>query len=176
MTPLLRPLRSGDAAELAELLTRNRDFLTPWEPLRPESFFTPAGQEAVVADNLNRQEAGTMHCLVIMDETGALAGRINLNNIVRGPFQSASMGYWLSASAGGQGRATAAVAEMVRIAFTNLGLHRLEAGTIPENLRSQAVLRRNAFEQFGYAPSYLQIAGRYQDHLLFQRLAPQTAN
>jgi ribosomal-protein-alanine N-acetyltransferase len=72
--------------------------------------------------------------------------------------------------AGGRGLATASVAEMVSVGFHDEGLHRLEAGTIPENVRSQAVLLRNGFEQYGYAPRYLSIAGRWQDHLLFQRL------
>jgi ribosomal-protein-alanine N-acetyltransferase len=60
---------------------------------------------------------------------------------------------------------------MVAVGFDEQGLHRLEAGTIPENVRSQAVLLRNGFEQFGYAPRYLSIAGRWQDHLLFQILS-----
>lgn len=175
MSPYLRQLVADDAEALAELLQRNREFLAPWEPTRDESYFTVAGQRLAVADNLARQQADTAFCQVILDATGAVAGRINLNNIVRGPFQSASVGYWLSEHAGGRGLATAAVAEMVELAFTEIGLRRVEAGTIPNNLRSQAVLRNNGFEQFGYAPQYLQIAGRYQDHLLFQRLAAETA-
>ena len=85
-------------------------------------------------------------------------------------FQSASVGYWLAEDAGGRGLATAAVAEMVTVGFREEGLHRLEAGTIPGNVRSQDVLLRNGFEQYGYAPRYLSIAGRWQDQLLFQRL------
>ncbi len=170
MADHLRQLREDDSIALLQLQLRNREFLSPWEPQRPESFFSLVGQQAAVADSLARQSAGASFCQVILDEAGQVVGRINVNNIVRGPFQSASVGYWLSEHAGGQGLATAALAEMVEIAFAELHLHRLEAGTIPPNLRSQAVLARNQFVQFGCAPSYLQIAGRYQDHLLFQRL------
>jgi [ribosomal protein S5]-alanine N-acetyltransferase len=175
MGPILRQLVDDDAPALTELINRNRGFLAPWEPERPEWYFTLDGQQQVVADNLARQAAGTMACRVILDDGGAAVGRINLNNIVGGAFQSASVGYWLSEHAGGHGLATAAVAEITQIAFAELGLHRVEAGTIPNNLRSQAVLRKNGFVPFGYAPAYLQIAGRYTDHLLFQRLAPDTA-
>ena len=108
---------------------------------------------------------------MILDDDGEVVGRINLNNIVRGPFQSASMGYWLDEQATGRGLATMAAGELVALAFGNLELHRVEAGTLPTNLASQAVLLRNGFEQFGYAPRYLSIAGVYSDHLLFQRLA-----
>ena len=66
--------------------------------------------------------------------------------------------------------ATAAVAAIVRRAFDELGLHRIQAGTLVHNLGSQQVLLRNAFTRIGLAPAYLRIAGRWQDHLLFQRI------
>lgn len=165
-----RLLEPGDAPVLADLVTRNREFLAPWEPVRPEAYFTLDGQAKVIADSLERYAEGTQVPRVILDESEAVVGRINLNNVVRGAFQSASVGYWLAQEAGGRGLATAAVAHMVTVGFQLEGLHRLEAGTIPENVRSQAVLSRNGFVQFGHAPRYLSIAGRWQDHLLFQLL------
>ncbi|HEY3407000.1 MAG TPA: GNAT family protein [Propionicimonas sp.] len=167
----LRPLHIRDAERLAELVVRSRAFLEPWEPVRPESYFTVAGQRAAVAQSLKSASSGLMEPFVILDDDGEVVGRINLNNIVRGPFQSASMGYWLDQQATGRGLATLAAGELVALAFGGLGLHRVEAGTLPNNLASQAVLKRNGFEQFGYAPRYLAIAGVYSDHLLFQRLA-----
>jgi ribosomal-protein-alanine N-acetyltransferase len=167
----LRLLDIGDAERLAELVVRSRDFLAPWEPVRPESYFTVAGQREAVAQSLKARASGLVEPFVILDEDGLVAGRINLNNIVRGPFQSASMGYWLDQQATGRGLATMAAGELVDLAFGTLGLHRVEAGTLPHNHASQAVLLRNGFEQFGYAPRYLAIAGVYSDHVLFQRLA-----
>ena len=169
-----RLLELGDAEALAGLVARNREFLAPWEPARLETYFTLDGQVTVVTEALARYEDGGQLPRVILDETGAVVGRINLNTIVRGPFQSASVGYWLAQQAGGRGLASAAVAEMVTTGFRDLGLHRLEAGTIPENVRSQAVLLRNGFEQYGYAHRYLSIAGRWQDHLLFQRITEES--
>jgi ribosomal-protein-alanine N-acetyltransferase len=166
-----RLITPGDAALLADLVVGNREFLAPWEPVRPDSYFTYDGQAEAIAESLERYERGQQVPRVILDEAGAVVGRINLNNVVRGAFQSASVGYWLAEDAGGRGLATAAVAEMATVGFDEQGLHRLEAGTIPENVRSQAVLLRNGFEQFGYAPRYLSIAGRWQDHLLFQILS-----
>ncbi len=168
---MTRLLDVGDASVLADIVARNRDFLAPWEPTRQETYYTVSGQVDVITEALQRYEGGTQVPRVILDEVGVVVGRINLNNIVRGVFQSASVGYWLAEEAGGRGLATAAVAEMVAVGFQEEHLHRLEAGTVPENVRSQAVLRRNGFEQYGYAPRYLSIAGRWQDHLLFQRLA-----
>lgn len=165
-----RLITPADATVLAQLVADNRDYLAPWEPIRPDDYFTVDGQRQVVSESLKRYEEGLQLPHVILDEDGAVVGRINLNNIVRGPFLSASLGYWLAEGASGRGLAKAAVAEMVAVGFHEEGLHRLEAGTIPENHRSQAVLRGNGFEQYGYARHYLSIDGRWQDHLLFQLL------
>lgn len=167
----IRLVQPSDADVLTRLVVENRTFLAPWEPVRGEEYFTLAGQRDGIEEALVRHAAGLVVPYVILDDSRAVVGRINLNNVVRGAFQSASVGYWLAEAAGGRGLATSAVAAVVAEAFGALGLHRLEAGTIPDNVRSQAVLTRNAFEQFGYAPHYLSIAGRWQDHLLFQRIA-----
>ena len=91
---------------------------------------------------------------------------------MRGAFQSAHLGYWVSEDRTGRGVATAAVAATVDLAFGPCGLHRLQAATLVHNLGSQRVLQRNRFTLIGLAPRYLQIAGRRQDHLLFQRVVP----
>ena len=163
----LRPLALSDVAELTELVQRNRAFLGPWEPARDDSSFTEGAQESEVRLLLEAKEAGVKEAFVIEDD-GAFAGRITLNNIVRGPFQSSSVGYWVDSERGGRGIATTALGVLVRLAFDELGLHRLEAGTLVHNVRSQRVLKANGFEQFGAAPRYLCIDGEWQDHLLFQ--------
>jgi [ribosomal protein S5]-alanine N-acetyltransferase len=104
----------------------------------------------------------------ILDSAGRLVGRININGITRGAFQSASIGYWVSHSHNGRGLASAAVAEVIDIAFKGLGLHRLQAETLLNNVASQRVLIRNGFRPFAVAPSYLKIAGEWQDFVLFQ--------
>jgi [ribosomal protein S5]-alanine N-acetyltransferase len=163
-----RLVRFSDAPVLTELLRRNRDFLAPWNPVRPEQFFTVAGQRAGIEAVLNEHRQGTRLPQVILTEDGQVAGRITLNEIVRGPFQSCRMGYWVAAEHNGRGLATGAVQEIIRVAFEELGLHRIEAGTLLHNVRSQRVLERNGFVRFGVAPAYLNIAGRWQDHAMYQ--------
>ena len=63
----------------------------------------------------------------------------------------------------------------MRLAFHELGLHRLQADTLVHNAASQRVLARNGFTRIGLAPRYLRIAGRWQDHVLHQRLAEHWA-
>src|SRR5256885_10896646 len=70
----------GDVPALTELVRANRDFLAPWEPARNESYFTAAGQRAVVRDALARHGQGSVLPHVILDESGRVAGRITLND------------------------------------------------------------------------------------------------
>ena len=90
-----RLLTIDDVPAVAELYRVNRDFLAPWEPIRPDDYYTVAGQRAAVQGALLRNAEGTAHPRVIVNEAGAVAGRINLSDIVRGPFQSANLGYWV---------------------------------------------------------------------------------
>jgi ribosomal-protein-alanine N-acetyltransferase len=165
-----RLLSLDDVPEMTELLKTNREFLAPWVPIRPEAFFTVEGQRAVTLDALRQYEAGSMVPHVILDEAGRVAGRITLNEIVRGPFLSCRVGYWVGADVNGRGLGSAALANVKRVAFAELGLHRIEAGTLVHNERSQRVLQRNGFVRIGLAPNYLSIAGQWQDHVLFQVL------
>ncbi len=163
-----------DSAALAELVRVNREFLAPWDVAHDEDYFTADGQLARIADALARHAQGTMLPHVILTETGVVAGRINLNDIVRGAFWSCHLGYWLNQADNGRGLATAAVREIIDVAFGELGLHRIQAGTLPNNVRSQRVLERNGFTRIGLAPDYLRIAGGWQDHVLFQLVNPDS--
>lgn len=161
-------LAEDHAAALAAAYDRNRDHLAPWDPVRPRAFFSPAGQAADVVARLDvvRRGLGASWVLVHGDD---VVGRVNLNNIVRGVFQSSSVGYWVDGEHVGRGLATALVTHAADRAV-ELGLHRLEAGTLVHNAASQAVLRRCGFAEFGRAPAYLFISGAWQDHVLFQRI------
>ncbi|MGW4498971.1 GNAT family N-acetyltransferase [Micromonospora sp. NPDC004336] len=172
---ITRLVTPEDAPALAELLRANREFLAPWEPIRSDDYFTADGQRAVIAADLQQYEQGAKLPHVILDHSGRTIGRITLNGIVRGPFQSCAMGYWVSASHNGQGFATRAVREIVRVAFEELGLHRVQAETLLHNAGSQRVLERNGFVRFGMAPEYLNIAGRWQDHAMYQLVKPLPA-
>jgi ribosomal-protein-alanine N-acetyltransferase len=166
-----RLITLNDAPVLTTLVRANREFLAPWEPLREETYFTEAGQRAAIGAALAEHEHGRGLPYVITGRDGAVVGRVNLNNIVRGAFQSASLGYWIAEAATGRGITTAAVRDIVRVAFTELGLHRIQADTLEHNVASQRVLERNGFVRIGHAPRYLKIAGRWQDFILHHLLA-----
>ena len=157
---MIRRLTTADAEELGALLVANREFLAPFEPVRPERFFTPVGQAERIAEHAN--------LFAILDDE-AIAGTIAISNVVHGAFCSATLGYWVDRARNGRGLASAAVDAALATAFGQLGLHRLEAGTLVDNVGSQRVLERNGFTRIGVAPHYLHIGGAWRDHVLFQR-------
>jgi ribosomal-protein-alanine N-acetyltransferase len=174
VTVWVRLAKVEDTDELAALLQANRAFLEPWEPSRADSWFTADNQQERLTESLARNADGLEYPGMIMVDD-RIAGRVNLNNIVHGAVRSADLGYWVGQADTGRGVATAAVGHMLKVAFDKLRLHRVQAGTLLNNAASQRVLERNGFTRIGVAPNYLKIAGRWRDHLLFQRLAEPVA-
>jgi ribosomal-protein-alanine N-acetyltransferase len=172
MQPVTRPLDLADVPGLVALYSENRQFLAPWQPIRSDAYFTEPGQREAVELALTQKATGSAVPLAIVDRSGVLAGTLTLASIIRGAFQSCSVGYWLAERAQGQGLATDALREAADLAFGELRLHRVQAETLTHNARSQRVLQRVGFEQYGVAPSYMHIAGRWQDNVLYQLLTP----
>ncbi|NUQ89580.1 MAG: GNAT family N-acetyltransferase [Glycomyces artemisiae] len=167
----IRPVHLSDAAAVAELRRENRDHLAPWEPLRSDEHFTERGTAEAIANAIAGAEIGTGRSLVILDD-GRITGQIQLNSIIPGAFQSCSIAYWVDKRANGKGIATEAVRLAKGVAFGELGLHRIQGETLVHNTGSQKVLERNGFVRYGLAPSYLKLAGRWQDHALYQVINP----
>ncbi|WP_313814920.1 GNAT family protein [Glutamicibacter sp.] len=165
----LRLLQRSDAAELAAAYLSNKEHLAQWEPIRPAEYFTKQWQERDLESRLELYQQELAYPLALF-EHDSIIGRFTLTGITRGPFQNASLGYWMDADYCGRGLATATVREICAIAGTELGLHRIEASTLLHNIGSQRVLLNSGFQLIGTAPRYLKIAGRWQDHHLYQRI------
>ena len=98
---------------------------------------------------------------------GSLAGQVTVSNVVRGAFQSASVGYWVDQAAAGRGVMPTALALVVDHCLTDVGLHRIEANIRPENGPSLRVVRKLGFREEGLHPRFLFIDGGWRDHLSF---------
>lgn len=164
----VRELIASDAVALQDAYARNKQHLAPWEPIRPDSFYTLEGQAADIAHRLEEQDGGRGATWVI-ERGSEIVGRVALSNVARGVFQSCSIGYWVDGAHTGRGLATRAVNAACGAARL-MGLHRVEAATILDNGPSQGVLERCGFHLIGVAPAYLFIAGSWRDHRLYQLL------
>ncbi len=166
---LLRPVTIADAPAFLEYYARNKGHLQPWEPVRPEDFYTLERQREILETHVRTAADGAMQAFAILpkDDPATLAGRIALDNIVRGVFQSATLGYSIDRAFTGKGLASEAVAGALAFAFDVLELHRVQAGTMISNAASQRVLLKNGFRHEGTALRYLNINGRWEDHHLY---------
>jgi len=164
----IRPLRIADAEAMAAAYQRNREHLAPWDPVRPEEFYTVQGQQVALQHQLALVETRQAAAWVLAYD-GDVVGRVNLNNIVLGVLRSGTLGYWVDHAHLRRGLAVAAVEHACAEALP-LGLHRVEAGTLVHNQVSQSVLLRAGFEHYGTAPKLLFVAGAWQDHQLYQRI------
>lgn len=165
----MRPVTFDDAEALARAYRRNRAHLAPWDPDRPEAFYTAEGQADRVRGHLEEMRVGRSAQWVLA-QGDEIVGHAALVNIVLGPARSAVLGYWIDAEQVGRGLASAATRHACEVADSRLGLHRVEAGTLLDNTASQRVLTKCGFQEYGVAPESLYINGAWRDHRLFQRI------
>ena len=165
----IRPLSLKDVDEYAKLVVENRFHTAPWDPIRPDFFYSRAGQQ----DQLRRDEDAWTHdagfAFAVLDRTAGdrIVGRVALGNVVRGSWQNATLGYWVAADAARRGHGTMAVQLVLRFAFEDAELHRVQPAIIPRNVASTALARRCGFRHEGTALRYLQIGGIWEDHDLY---------
>jgi len=167
----IRPITMDDSAAFAELLSEDRPFVTLWEPDEPDEYYTPQGQREFIAAVLRACEAQVTRAWAVIGG-GEPVGWIFLNNIIRGPLRSCSVGYWVAQRHGGKGYATAALRGALDVAFNELELHRVDAFARTDNERSCRMLDRAGFHRSGISRGHLHTGGKWHDEVFFQKLAP----
>ncbi|HEX3460139.1 MAG TPA: GNAT family N-acetyltransferase [Acidimicrobiales bacterium] len=146
-----------DADEFLAAVAASRALHRPWiePPDTPDRF----------ADYLERATGGDRASFLVRHaESGALVGYVNINNIVRGAFQSGYLGYAAFGAYAGRGLMTQGLGAVLDLAFGDLGLHRVEANIQPANRRSLGLVQRLGFEKEGTSPRYLMVDGDWRDH------------
>jgi ribosomal-protein-alanine N-acetyltransferase len=153
----LRSPERSDRAEFVALMRASRAFHRPWAtaPTDDEAF------EAYLVDSRRHDFEALLAC---RREDRAILGFFNLSHITRGSLQSAYLGYAVASVYAGQGYMREGIELVLREAFLNLRLHRIEANIQPGNHASIALARGAGFSREGFSPRYLKIGGRWRDH------------
>ena len=197
----IAPPSRSDYLAWSQLRSDSRAFLAPWEPIWISDALTRTGWRRRYRRIVEEWGAGTgyhFHIYIrpiagfgvkhqnnldnndktpgffdrVPDRAGTvLVGGITLSHVRRGAAQSGTIGYWIGKPYSNQGYMTDALRLMIRFAFEELGLHRLDAACLPNNKPSLALLRRVGFTEEGYARQYLKIGGAWEDHITFGLLA-----
>jgi ribosomal-protein-alanine N-acetyltransferase len=165
----LRQPVAADFEVWAKLRHDSRNFLVPWEPTwAPDELSKEAFRRRLRRYSQAARD-GTGHVFFVFDKkAGALVGGCQLSNIRQGVAQSAAtLGYWMGERYAGRGLMTDAVVTLTKYCLTKLGLHRIEAACLPDNIASRRVLAKAGFVEEGTARKYLKINGQWRDHLLF---------
>jgi ribosomal-protein-alanine N-acetyltransferase len=155
-------------AEIAlDYYLRNRLFLSEWEPVKSDEFFTVEYQTTLLNSDLINISNGNYLRLWIFkkDEENRAIGAISFNNIVRGAFLSCHLGYKIDKDEVKKGYITEAIRKGIDIIFNDFGLHRIEANIMPKNKASLRVVEKLGFYNEGLAYKYLKINGKWEDHI-----------
>jgi [ribosomal protein S5]-alanine N-acetyltransferase len=167
----LRPPQHTDFRAWTALRRESAGFLIQWEPVWSADHLTRrAFTNRVYWSERSVDDGTALPLFLIRREDATLLGAITLDNIRRGPAQAGTAGYWIGAPHARQGFMREAILALVHHAFTSIDLSRIEAACLPENTASRGLLEKTGFKYEGVAQSYLQIAGRWRNHVLYANL------
>lgn len=170
---ILRAPRTSDIGELRRLLRSNHAHLKPWNPLpRPgedPSSITEVSNQILRQRREWKSGRSFTFMLSAKSDPSRFIGKIALSGIMRGAMHGAYLGYWMDAEHQGKGLCTEAIGAVLDFAFGPAELHRVQAAIMPRNARSLRVIEKLGFRREGFAERYLNIAGRWEDHILFAR-------
>jgi len=165
----LRLLEERHAAAVYALVNQDRAFLRQWLPwvdaTRGEddtlSFIRSALQRFAANEGIT---AGIWN-------RGQFCGVVGTHK-VDWLNRRVEMGYWLGREFEGKGIVTDACRAVVKHAFTELDLHRVDIHCAEGNQKSAAVPRRLGFVQEGKLKQALLLDGVYHDMLIFGMVKP----
>lgn len=158
----------------SDFYQRNLSHLAPWSPIRTTDYFSTEQIRRRLEIQASAFEAGlAVHMALLTPDGEQMIGACNFSGIIRGAFQACYLGYHIDEAHQGKGLMQEALEAAIAYMFETQNLHRIMANYIPGNERSARLLERLGFEREGYAKAYLNIAGRWQDHVLTARVNPR---
>jgi [ribosomal protein S5]-alanine N-acetyltransferase len=167
----LRPPMHADFRAWSALRQDSQEFLASWEPTwAVDHLSRKAFTNRVYWAQRSITNGNAVPLFLVRRQDDALLGAITLAIIRRGPAQAGTTGYWIGQPFARNGYMKEAIEAVVHYAFRTLDLSRIEAGCLPENTPSRRLLEQCGYKYEGVAQSYLQINGRWRNHVLYANL------
>ncbi|MBV7271855.1 GNAT family N-acetyltransferase [Clostridiaceae bacterium UIB06] len=163
-------LEESDLQEIFTFELKNRAFFEKIGFPRGDNYYELNSLNAIIKESIEEQKKGLVNMYLIKNHNGMILGRINLLSIVRGSFNKAELGYRMGEEHQGKGYATKAVKLVLDEAVNKHKIHRIEAGTSPNNIGSQIVLIKNGFQFVGRFSKYIYKNGQWCDSIYFERI------
>ncbi len=159
-------LSNVEPKSIAAYVTRNRESFAFTEPTQGSEYYSVEHWEKATKGALKELEPLTAMRFVLKFPDDTVVGMVNLSQIFRRYFQACYLGYSLDAEHWGRGLMAEALREIIAYSRHELRLHRLQANHMPENIRSEKLLKKLGFEREGFARSYLYLNGAWRDSIL----------
>lgn len=167
---MLRPLVATDFEAWSEVRLRNGEWLTKWEPMPLITSPDPAKSRDAFTHRCaardRERQSGNAYCMGLF-VNNVFTGEVNLNSVMRGAMQSGTIGYWIDEAKAGNSYVSEAVLVLMKFAFEELGLHRMEICIVPRNANSRRVVEKLQLREEGIAERFLEINGIWEDHVRY---------
>lgn len=168
-TPRLRVRLAGkaDVPAVLDFYLTNQERLRPFDPERPDYFYTEQFWMRQVERNTEDFASGRAlrFFLFPTDAPERVIGNIGFFNFVRGIAEHCTTGYSIDGEYEGRGLMREAMQSALDFVFHSLNFHRIEASYMPHNRRSGFLLRKLGFVVEGYSRDFLRINGQWEDHV-----------
>lgn len=166
-------LQVQDALLMQLYYVENWRYLKPWEPKRNDDHFSLQGwQKILLRYNQSFKQGRTANFAALNLAQNEVIGVANFSSIVHGPAKFCNLGYSIAEKYQGQGLMYEILQKLIPYMMESYDLHRIHANHMPHNERSAKLLKRLGFEKEGYARDFLQIDGKWQDHVLNAYIRP----
>jgi len=166
----IKRLSMDDADSLFKFEIENRSYFNTIGLSRSDSYYNRDSFQEIIESLVGEQEKDIHYMYLVMNTQGEVIGRVNLTDVIKEPFNKAELGYRIGEKNQGKGFATAAVKLVMKQAYLVHKLHRIEAGTSPQNIGSQIVLIKNGFQVVGKYNQYILKSDGWADSLLFEKI------
>lgn len=167
---MLRPLVATDFEAWSEVRLRNGEWLTKWEPMPLITSPDPAKSRDAFTHRCaardRERQSGNAYCMGLF-VNNVFTGEVNLNSVMRGAMQSGTIGYWIDEAKAGNSYVSEAVLVLMKFAFEELRLHRMEICIVPRNANSRRVVKKLQLREEGIAERFLEINGVWEDHVRY---------
>jgi len=154
----IRNFTHSDSPEFTARVRESKSLHQPW-------LFPPDAADAYSCYVNSLHDAPTRYGFLVCErDTGAIAGFININNVVEGAFWSGALCYGAFVHAARRGLMREGLDLVIAHAFGTLGMHRLESNVQPADTEAIALARSVGFRLEGYSPRFLYVDGAWRDH------------
>ncbi len=171
---LLKTLNKDSAPYVLSFYEENKELFEPWEPTRGNNFYTLAYMKALLTAEQHQASEGRLirYWVFLKEHPEELIGTVCIQNILKDPYHSGSLGYKFSQRYLHQGYAAESIERCIELAFGEYHIHRIDAYIMPNNTASIKLINRLSFQYEGTCRAFAKINGNWHDHMHFSLLSP----